>query len=144
MDPHTAGGGFDTSTLMHRRQESNTSNRIRSERHRGPPSEKALRRPIEPRGRHTTHDYVSQFQVRRLDRRTDSTTAPVSVQSQKLGPELRVKVMVAGSSTQRLWVASIPLLSGEHPRAIRPTFAVWRDIAGRGSAGRPRAPCRAR
>jgi hypothetical protein len=27
----------------------NTSNRIRSERHRGPPSEKALQRPIEPR-----------------------------------------------------------------------------------------------
>src|SRR5665647_1547787 len=55
MDPHTAGGGFDTSTLMHRRQESNTSNRIRSERHRGPPSEKALRRPIEPRVRHAAH-----------------------------------------------------------------------------------------
>src|ERR1035437_5495784 len=53
MDPHTAGGGVDTSTLMHPRRESNTSNRIRSERHRRPPSEKALRRPIEPRGRLT-------------------------------------------------------------------------------------------
>src|SRR5665647_1466854 len=52
MDTHTAGGGFDTSTLTHRRQEPNTSNRIRPEPHRGPPSEKALRRPIEPRGRH--------------------------------------------------------------------------------------------
>src|SRR5665647_1649140 len=53
MDTHTAGGGFDTSTLMHRRQEPNTSNRIRSARHRRPPSEKALQRPIEPRVPHT-------------------------------------------------------------------------------------------
>jgi len=48
MDAHTAGGGFDTSTLTHRRQEPNTSNRIRPEPHRRPPSEKALQRPIEP------------------------------------------------------------------------------------------------
>jgi hypothetical protein len=36
MDAHAAGGGFDTSTLMHRRQEANTSNRIRSKPHRSP------------------------------------------------------------------------------------------------------------
>src|SRR5665647_2933073 len=66
MDPHTAGGGFDTSTLKHRRQESNTGNRIRSERHRGPPSEKALQRPIEPRrGRtDTTPTVSSPFRLR--------------------------------------------------------------------------------
>ena len=53
---------------------------------------------------------LTSLEVRRLDRRAESTTAPVSVQSQTLGAELRVKVMVAGSSTQRLWVASVPLL----------------------------------
>src|ERR1019366_5757067 len=33
----------------------------------------------------------SSFEVRRLDRRADSTTEPVYLQSQKLGPELGVK-----------------------------------------------------
>src|SRR5665811_345795 len=57
MDTHTARGGFDTSPFTHRRQEPNTSNRIRPEPHRRPPSEKALQRPIEPPVRHTGHPH---------------------------------------------------------------------------------------
>ena len=86
---------------------------------------------------------LTPLEVRRLDRRAESTTAPVSVQSQKLGPELRVKSdgrrVRDSTSVGRLG----PFPSGEHPRAIRPSFTVWRDVAGRGSAGRPRGPCKA-
>src|SRR5665811_755043 len=86
MDTNTAGGGFDTSPFTHRRQEPNTSNRIRPEPHRRPPSEKALQRPIEPPGRHTGHDHSSQFL------RSGTPTGPVDLDHGHPGrrvPEVR-------------------------------------------------------
>ena len=146
MDAHTAGGGFDTSTLTHRRQEPNTSNRIRPEPHRRPPSEKALQRPIEPPERHAAHNHVRLLlQLARRGQasyasRPDQWLFPGGIPGKHLATEnIRGQLVERGIQPNSARKAAMFQLAGEIPTPIladilglSPQTAVrWAALAAR-------------
>lgn len=77
------------------------------------------------RDRASNEDFarLTSLEGRRLDRRAESTTAPVSVQSQKLSPELRVKSdgrrVRDSASVSRFGLLTFRRAPARHPAELR-------------------------